>query len=509
MKVPAEWVTGAQAAAAHCPAGGAAQAQRALSMKWTTLEPLESIEEREEGWASIVLEAEAFVPGRAPPTFMKHKDGKRFSPELSFAMQPTHPLEALHMMERIMYWTLQGRAPPVRWSARTFLRKLKGDSKAGGPLKTAGNLPGREGWRPEAGETISEWVQANGEDASGEEPHLPAEGSKIWGQAPNTTLLTEEDVRALHSHGTWKPHVMSSWLDWWATAHPDVSAGAWVASVGTLHTAFSGGTSKISIDKVRRHGPTHLTQARATHFWFPLHDIRWGWGMIWADIEARQLTTWGRVPQHLRDRASQWMNAWMKDGHTDSDTGPWPVTSNAAPWKDRDDVATAMQMAEWIRGGEVTEWEEEQKEWAARLLPQICRDYGAEQDRRQEGSEVPPPSEPAVPKLNKHEEARKRRAMHTTVESTRSHMMWQQVRAEAARQKKRRQPLTEEAQGAIDWKRQWRVAGEDRSDPTCHVVTVNVGPRGLQVCIEDLPHLIGQHNVRQMVIHLQDIRITG
>ena len=43
---------------------------------------------------------------------------------------------------------------------------------------------------------------------------------------------------------------------------------------------------------------------------------------------------------------------------------------------------------------------------------------------------------------------------------------------------------------------------------SCHVVTVNIGPLGLQATIEDLPALAKQHSTLPIVIHLQDIKLT-
>ena len=356
------------------------------------------------------------------------------------------------------------------------------------------------------------WVQEQGWEETGE-THLPAEARKVWGKAPNAVPLVEEEIRMLHSHRTWQPHVMSTWLDWWSANHPDTPAGAWVASVGTLHVAFKdnkgGNGQSIKSEKVRRSGPTHITRSRASHFWFPLHDIKHGWGLILADINQRQLSTWGRVPLQISDRAKLWMNTWLAEGRVDEEK-EWTVTEKGTSWQPGDDVTGALQMAEWMLLGDAmeSEWEDSVLEWASRLLPHVCRDYGKEQDRRQEGTENPP-AKPAPPPANKHDVQRARRAANPKVAKTRSNMAWTQVRAEAIRQKPRPKQVSVEEQEAVDWKRKWSVTRADRTDPTCYVVTVNVGPRGLQVCVDNLPELIKQHKTLPMVIHLQDIRITG
>ena len=65
--------------------------------------------------------------------------------------------------------------------------------------------------KPLPGESVSEWVQANGwTDPEDADLHLRAEGNKVWGAAPNQMPLQEEVVRALHGDGMWKPHVLST-----------------------------------------------------------------------------------------------------------------------------------------------------------------------------------------------------------------------------------------------------------------------------------------------------------
>ena len=95
-------------------------------------------------------------------------------------------------------------------------------------------------------------------------------------------------------------------------------------------------------------------------------------------------------------------------------------------------------------------------------------------------------------------------------EGTHNHMVWQQIRAEALKQKKQRRPAEEGGEMEKDWRRRWQIRACDlpASPASCHVVTVNVGPRGLAVCLGELPSLVVQHDTAPMVIHLQDIRIT-
>ena len=163
-----------------------------------------------------------------------------------------------------------------------------------------GSMPGREGMQPVTDESVEDWVQANGwAESDDSEVRLVAEGSKIWGTAPNAVPLQEEDVRALQGAGKWKPHVMSTWMDWWVSSHPDVPSGTWVASVGTLHTAFragqAGGAERIRAEYVLRKGPSHIDRSRASHFWFPVLDMQDGWGMVLADVDKHVLQTWGTV----------------------------------------------------------------------------------------------------------------------------------------------------------------------------------------------------------------------
>ena len=88
-----------------------------------------------------------------------------------------------------------------------------------------------------AGESVSEWMQANGWGEA-EDPKIKDTCERVWGTAPNRKPFTEEEVRELQGAFTWKSHVMSVWLDWWSLYHPDTPAGSWIAGVGTLHHAF-------------------------------------------------------------------------------------------------------------------------------------------------------------------------------------------------------------------------------------------------------------------------------
>ena len=94
--------------------------------------------------------------------------------------------------------------------------------------------------------------------------------------------------------------------------------------------------------------------------------------------------------------------------------------------------------------------------------------------------------------------------------ATHHHMVWQQIRAEVLRQKKRRTAETQDEEAGRDWKMRWRIRAVEVNDTpaSCYVVTVNVGPRGLAVCLDELPSIVSQHDTAPMVIHLQDICMT-
>ena len=100
--------------------------------------------------------------------------------------------------------------------------------------------------------------------------------------------------------------------------------------------------------------------------------------------------------------------------------------------------------------------------------------------------------------------------MAASVANTHRHMAWQEVRAAALKQVKVRKTDSPEAQKVLDWKMRWKVTAAERtsSPRTGHVVTINLGPRGFQACIEGLPGVVEQHDTQPVVIHLQDVRIT-
>lgn len=291
--------------------------------------------------------------------------------------------------------------------------------------------------------------------------------------------------------------------------------------MGTLHLAFKAGGARVVPRKVQQQGPSHITPERATHFWFPLHDLKFGWGLLHADVQRRTVRVWGRTPAHLAERAGTWMTSWLKETVWEGEPpGAWSVERVDDAWCPDSDTVAALEMAGHISHSPTLEVTDVQTEWAARLLPEVCREYGRDQDRRQVHSEeavrapLPvfgPDPAPKSP-LQKMQERIKGGQPPPRPEGTRRHMVWQQIRAEALRQKKRRKTDEEEDGGQEkEWKAKWRLSAAQRGDAreTCHVVTVNIGPRGLSICLEELPSLLTQHDTLPMAIHLQDIRISA
>ena len=123
----------------------------------------------------------------------------------------------------------------------------------------------------------------------------------------------------------------------------------------------------------------------------------------------------------------------------------WTTETSDAGWEPVSDVHAAVQMASWIHGGEEGEWDEDVLEWASRLLPQVCREYGEDQDRRQVPLEATRMAQPLPPAKQPARIKVQRRGPTPTVANTRKHMVWQEVRAAALKQKKHREkPSPEE-----------------------------------------------------------------
>jgi hypothetical protein len=330
----------------------------------------------------------------------------------------------------------------------------------------------RKGLQPTAGEAMGAWIEATGWEEEGEEPSLAAEGAKVWGSAHNGQPLLESDVRMLQSEQVWSPHVMATWLAWWAMHHTGAPAGTWIAPVGALHLAFkkqgAQGAETINKAKVLRQGPGHIETQRATHFWFPLHDRTHGWGMVQADVQQQVLRTWGRVTAQLTDRAEQWMNAWLDSGECQRGSSEWRVEQGGDEWVPTSDVHAALEMAQWTVHASVEQLSEENIEWAARLLPEVCREHGRDQDKRQVASE-PPPSvvkpveevrETRWQKVQRAREARGAVQEMRRPANTHRHMVWQQVRAEALKQKQRAPIEDGDQETRADWKMKWKLSAE-------------------------------------------------
>ena len=159
-------------------------------------------------------------------------------------------------------------------------------------------------------------------------------------------------------------------------------------------------------------------------------------------------------------------------------------------------------MAHWVQRGDDLTLTEEDIELASRLLPEVCRTDGEEQQRRD--TEVKPPPSPIQPAAKP---SKRKSGVAAIPANTMRHSLWQEIRAEALRQKPRRE-RDGDSEERIEWTRKWRISAADRANPSSHVITVNVGPRGLQICLEHLPATIGCFDTLPMVVHLQDVRIT-
>ena len=212
--------------------------------------------------------------------------------------------------------------------------------------------------------------------------------------------------------------------------------------------------SRVLPAKVRKQGPSHIVATRATHFWFPLHDIKFGWGLIHADVQKKTLTVWGRTPAHLSQRAQQWMQCWLGERVIgEEQLEPWTTVRVEEEWSLDSDLQAALAMAQCISLDQGAWVAEELQERAARLLPEVCREYGRDQDRRQVHSEDTAPPQPTQLPAKPTKGARPK----PRPEGTQRHMVWQQIRAEAMRQKKRRQAHDEGEVQHKDWKAKWRV----------------------------------------------------
>jgi hypothetical protein len=83
-------------------------------------------------------------------------------------------------------------------------------------------------------------------------------------------------------------------------------------------------------------------------------------------------------------------------------------------------------------------------------------------------------------------------------------LSWPQFskRMKAQRVRKQEHHLTE----VDDWSTKWR--SKTRFNGSFHVITLNVGPRGIQPCLQRINELFRDFSGTPAVIHIQDIKMT-
>eukprot|EP00961_Rhodomonas_salina_P163823 2206252-Rhodomonas_salina.1 len=318
---------------------------------------------------------------------------------------------------------------------------------------------------------------------------LAHDPGKVWGSTPSGIPIRESDLRLILTDSTCSLTVFDFISTWWVGNHAGILHGTWVAPVGLLQRCTLQGI--MSPHRVRAHGPPGIDPDSARHLWFPIQDALCNWALVHYDLPAGVIHLHcNPTIGHLR-QVRAWTTLWL--GKRDR-----PVWETRHPTSDRHTFSTTAQFLEYalrrITDGPTTESvsnvESEYLLRFRRAVTQACRN--ALEHRLPDSS----PDLPTTPKP------------HMT-------SAWRLVVADRYKASRLQRDQSQQALAATDtvtanWLRTWTSSQPlgHQQNSKAQVITVNVGPSGLQVCIKHLPKLLRGLTSLPMAIHLQDTKIT-
>eukprot|EP00961_Rhodomonas_salina_P299271 3938793-Rhodomonas_salina.1 len=263
---------------------------------------------------------------------------------------------------------------------------------------------------------------------------------------------------------------------------------SWMGSVGTLSRSLRRGRGTLQLHRVLRvrHGPAR-TQQLST-WWFPQRS-REGWTVLQVHGPSRTIVVHGEPDMLWAGIAGRWVDMWQM---TSSDQ-PWDVqllSSTTQTWDS--DATAALGLVSLLSHGTLPVLEDDTLNTADRLLPAVCRQHCQSWQRRQ-GNET----EAWAADLGTQ---RRQRSVHL-----RGHELYRRLRR---RDKAMSQRQSQPDPADDDWSRQWNVPIEQQPGQgyDSHVVSIQMGSRGLQPCLDHLPASIASFSHPPVVVHAQDTK---
>ena len=392
---------------------------------------------------------------------------------------------------------LDSPAPPPLFSRRTTLRRtrIQLSRTRRQPADLGPTAPGD--LTPGVGQSVMEWSAEHGIEMDHADYH-PYPADKLWGATPSGANVYERDILRAHD-GQWLPHVADSWLQWWADTHPDIKESQWVAPLSLVSRSIKAG--KVKAQHAHHHGPSNTL---ITEMWFPARSITGRWSMIKADLQLRRLFTYGPTSPLMCQQTSQWIDAWRRK----FSFLPWSYTAVTDVRSPELETDFLIQASNWLVDRASPPYAELDFEKAQRLMMQTVRQQVTGVDNALEVVDAPTPAAPPAAPLHMPAHPRPRnRKRRAPAAPPPTLISWTTYRKRVRALRKRRQDVHLSERDS--WSVQWRSDPHSRAKGAFYVVTMNVGPRGLQPCMQRLDECIRGCDVLPAVIHLQDVKLTS
>ena len=402
---------------------------------------------------------------------------------------PRHPVDfrichgesSEDAVDRIVRSSLN-MAPPIRSSQRVHLRRLRITRV----LSTRPSVPAPAGNEfPSLSDTVRSWVdRVLPADSDPTDPLLYS-NSKTWGMDAMGRPVTEADVRRLITHGTWSPALCDLFLQWWAQSHPGVSAATWIAPVDLLRMCTV--RSSLSAYRVRKHGPP-CPLSQYNTLWFPILKYDGSWSVIQCHLQDGALLIHGNPPLGTIQSLTSWLNLSLGARRPHS----WTIRPTNASQNWADTPAALSYILDASTG--------------ASSPAEGDLDF---QDRRQRAFVVACRSAcQPNPRVNDLPSDLPTRERTEKVSAWKAWTAQQRLLLEKSRARRQALQKSDTNPATAVWHRKWTAVDPLPTSSRTIIITLNVGPRGLQVCLRHLPQLLTHLAALPMAIHLQDTKIS-
>lgn len=303
--------------------------------------------------------------------------------------------------------------------------------------------------------------------------------------------ILESHIRELSVQGKWHTWAVDSWCEWWRQHQPAIPTNVWLAPTGTVLRLRRKQT--IIPRRAYLHGPTTFQQA-LTHFWFPFHASDDTWSAVCVDKARAEIQIYGEMPERWWRDTGYWMDAWLARHLPTQPARSWTyrhMETGFHGWQDPALFCAAL--ANWMAALPCPHFEAAQLPQLRSLLESSCREHF------QKVAPVSPPSPASTPSARvRHVKGHALRKLLRTLKKAGATPVVSQ--AERTQQ---------ELQHHQEWQDKWASTRTfTHGSKQFKVITLNVGPRGLQQCLEKLTELYRGDNHLPAVIQLQDIKLT-